>query len=813
MDFVRFIPRPNQVAVFFFAGIVLLAETVLFHTTKFVVDYVLAVTVIGCAVAGIGLGALLASRLRCPEADIFPWCCGGTTVCLYVAAWVLLRQPHLELLLPAIATVFVFPSTFIARSFARSEARGIYFFDMLGAGTAVGVTVYVYRYLGSEEIFLALVTAVPLAGMLWTGLLWTGLVPTYRGWRRFSDCLGLLLLGGVGATLFYQQVTTDALNIVRIVNPEAPNIPTENVLRRPSRLSITKTYDNLLGRIDAMPKGNRTFVTYDGFFNDNFFDNPPRDYLKYVKPHQLHFPSSDRRVVYGLVPEPQVFVVGAAADGILKTLRMITPLDHIDAVEVNPGILQMMQHDFLAQSGRVYEGLNVRRGNALSILQRTEKEYDIITLVNTHSSRWVGALGPPDYLQTHESYELYFDHLTPEGYLLFEERPATWRGELGVKRMILTLYDCLKQRGVKDPADHFFIWEFMSNRFHNQGGTGIKTGSDMYYVGMIVSLNPIRGKRRQDLLEWYDLDWVVYWDEREQPIHYLRKQRPHAAYLKGKWHGERFGPFFDMLESGDFAQLDPDFDASVVTNDRPFPSCSTHSVPDIERLVGVTSGVCFLLGSFITIGALRGVRRRQQISRLVAYNIAIGSAYFFVEIMLIQAYQGVFLSPSTALVLVLGVLLVGSGLGGLAAKYVTPGIATVTLFPVLLLALWTPEWVLSLGLSTMTSSIVASCAVLLVGLNMGNYFPNGLMLARRWSLRGRIPHLFAINSVAGSLATAWSFYLGIRIGYTWTVAIALLLYVVASVVYWSVARVSDPSVSSVPSAKKSRLLFSLTRRQ
>ena len=76
MDFTRLVPKPSQAAVFFFAGVVLLSETVLFHATTFVLDYILATTVIGCAVAGIGLGAFLASRLQSRETDIFGWCCG-----------------------------------------------------------------------------------------------------------------------------------------------------------------------------------------------------------------------------------------------------------------------------------------------------------------------------------------------------------------------------------------------------------------------------------------------------------------------------------------------------------------------------------------------------------------------------------------------------------------------------------------------------------------------------------------------------------------------------------------------------------------
>ncbi len=787
MDLTRLIPRPHQAAVFFFAAIVLLSETVLFHCTHFVVGYVLAMTVIGCAVAGIGLGSLLASRLRCAEVNIFGWCCGGTTGSLYLVAWVLLRQPQLLFLLPATATVFVFPSMYIARSFARRDARSVYFYDMLGAGTAVGVTVALYRYCGSEAIFLGLVTLLPLLGAAWSGI-----VALSGDRRRAIDCLWLLLLGSVGALLLYRHLDDGALNIARLVNSDAPGIPAQSVLRRQSRLRIAKTYDNLLGRIDAIPADDRTYVTYNGFFNDNFYNTPVYDYAKYAQPHQLPFPEPDRRVVCGLVPEPKVFVVGAAADGILKTLRAITPLENIDANEINPGILQLMQHDFIDQSGRVYEGLHVQQGNALAILKRQVKKYDIITLINTHSSRWIGVPGPPDYLHTRESYDLYLDSLTPDGYLLFEERPDTWQGELGLKRMILTLYDCLQRRGVEDPAEHFFIWEFMSNRYFEQGGQGIQTGSDMYYVGMVVSLQPLRGPRRQHLLDWCDLQWKVAWKADGRPEHELMDWRLEPAYLKGQWHGERFGPFLDMIPEGDFTKLDPQFDATPVTNDRPFPSCSQRQLPEIQRMVRITSAACLLLGMLIVATAARRQKKLDRLAYLLVYNILIGAAYFFVEIMLIQAYQEVFLSPTSSLVLVLGVLLVGSGIGGLAAQHITPLRATLLLCPLVYVALRAPGWILSLQLSSPMTSILAATVILLVGMNMGIYFPNGLLLARRWSLRNRIPHLFALNSLAGSWAAVLSFYLGIRVGYTWTLAIALILYALAAMLHGRiVARLSE----------------------
>ena len=104
--------------------------------------------------------------------------------------------------------------------------------------------------------------------------------------------------------------------------------------------------------------------------------------------------------------------------------------------------------------------------------------------------------------------------------------------------------------------------------------------------------------------------------------------------------------------------------------------------------------------------------------------------------------------------------------------------------PVLLLALWAPTWILTLGLGTSRLEHHR-----LLRRAAGRHEP-GCLFSQRTDARATlvsarpIPHLFAVNSVAGSLAVVLSFYLGIRVGYTWTVAIAFLLYVLASWVYY-----------------------------
>jgi MFS family permease len=178
---------------------------------------------------------------------------------------------------------------------------------------------------------------------------------------------------------------------------------------------------------------------------------------------------------------------------------------------------------------------------------------------------------------------------------------------------------------------------------------------------------------------------------------------------------------------------------------------------------------------------MRGEPDKKRIGSLLAYNIAIGFAYFLVEIMLIQAYHSVFLSPSASLILVLAVLLIGSGFGGLLAGRLSLFAATCALAPLLLLGVRLPDWLITSGWAPSLVAGATVATVFAIGFLMGVFFPTGLQLADRWQMRGKIPHLFAINSAAGSLATVVSLYLGVRLGYSWTLIMALVLYALAAV--------------------------------
>jgi hypothetical protein len=86
-------------------------------------------------------------------------------------------------------------------------------------------------------------------------------------------------------------------------------------------------------------------VSYNGYGNDHFTKRVHREYDNYFKYKKSKWPTNDRRVFYGIVNEPKIFVIGSAAQGIIKSIKKITPRENIFATEINlSGIATMLFH-------------------------------------------------------------------------------------------------------------------------------------------------------------------------------------------------------------------------------------------------------------------------------------------------------------------------------------------------------------------------------------------------------------------------------------------------------------------------------------
>ena len=748
----------------FAAAIVLIAETALFHALLYVREVFTATAVIGHAVIGVALGALAASRVRCRESILFAACCGGTALGIWLAGAVVAKYPALPLVAAATAMCVAFPMTYVATMFREHPGPQVYLSDMAGAAFGVCATAGLYELLDTEGIALALAAVVPLVGAVSLA------AARDAGPKlRIGGAAGGVLMAAAGALALVAHLESDAFDLFRIFDRESP-FAEDKMLQRALPDALIRSYDSLVGRIDVIrvPPPRHNDISYNGYSADHFKREKNRTYAE-LKERRRRWPSLDQRVFYGHVRRPTFYVIGAAGRGILHTVKKITPAGNIMPVEIDPSVVELMTGEFFEESGKAYGGLRPVVGNALSLLRGLDREFDSITLMNTHPSRTIGFRAGPDYLHTKESYHLYFDRLTSRGVLNIEERPYSRSGTLAIYRELHTLWHTLKERGSGDPSQHFFIWDWDAASFPRvdlrYGKTpGVYRDAESYFVAMIAARRPLVGAALDRALAWYQKAAGVC--------------RP--LYLKGIFEDGEVADVFRMIETEDFSALEREgFDPRLATNDSPFVSMSTRSVPEVSGIAKLSAAVFAALTLLVGAALYRRSNARRTLG-LVAYNAITGFAYFFVEVMLMQVYQSVYVSPSWAFVLTLGALLLGSGVGGFFCAKLKPLYAVALLAALAVIAVQTPSWSLALGLSNVATMIAGVVFVAATGFALGIYFPRGLAVAEAWGLKAEAPLCFALNAAAGSFAVAIALYAGVVVGYSATLAVAVVFYGAAS---------------------------------
>ncbi|MDP7038327.1 MAG: hypothetical protein QGI45_04165 [Myxococcota bacterium] len=740
-----------SLGVTFFSAQVLLCETAFFHILEYIHDFIEATMVVGLAVLGIGMGAFAASKWKKSVTELFRFCSVGSVCFISLGFILVLSFPGPLGSSLALPGVFFWPALYVSRIFSLHDVKKTYLFDMLGVALGVLVAVGLFKVFKSEEIIYISILAAALVTSL-----------SFFLSRHFIWGTGWLVLVLCGCGVFAWHLQNDSLNIFYLIDAQSESIQKRKIFKR-HQGERTQTYDSLTGRIDILPGKKRFGVGYNGFRNDHFTRARVRDYKKQKNRWRVQ----DRRFLYGVVPEPRVFVIGAAAQGILKSLRRVTPKEKIHSTEINPGILKVMREDFREESGFVYSGLDVREGNALSMLQEDGSQYDMITLMNAHSGRTISSLGAPDFLHTVESYELYFEHLTRDGYLMLEERPINRSGELALYRLIHTLYETLEKRGVKDPAQHFLIWEWQGRKRSKK----IRRNRDDYYVSLLITKNPIVGDLRKRIDGWID----------NVGRKRMENGRLNFNYLKGVWEVPEYKTLFEMLEKKNFDPLkEENFNSAIATNDNPFVSLGTRDNTKMNTLMLVSGLLIFLLWLFFSGSSAAAGRIGWGLN---LYNLCIGFFYFAVEILLLQVYQNIFISPSIVFVLVLALMLVSSALGGLYCSRLSSVTNVLLVVSVTWVGLSIPAFLLEEGVPAFIAK--GSCVILtaLIGFLLGGFFPRGLMVCEVRGLRDYIPIFFAINSLGAALAVPLVLVQGMTFGYRSVLLTAVLVLFVGIIFF------------------------------
>jgi len=686
---------------------------------------------------------------------------------------------------------FFCAATSICLTFTRftGEPHRIYSFDIFGAGAgSLGILVALFlltptdalKLLGSLgfaaaaiALFRGSVRRRLPAALLVAAVVTPLLLPAEWVRLRLSDYKELSQTLNIAGTRIVAEHSSP-LGVVTVVESaqvpfrHAPGLSLNATMEPPPQLAVFTDGD-----------GMSPLTRYDG-------RREPLAYLDLVT----------SALPFHLLREPRVLVLGAGAGA-----DVLQALYHgaraIEAVELNPQVVDLVQRRFSGFSGAPYSapGVRVRIGEARGFVAAHGDRYDLIqvALLDAFGASSAGLYALSEsYLYTVEALQEYLAHLEPGGMLaitrwvnlpprdilkLFGTAAAALERNGAAPAQQLALIrgwktaTLLVKNGAFTPADIAALREFCRARsFDVAYFPGIDAAETNRYnvldqpdfhEGALALL----GNTRDTFVERYKFDIAPATDDRPYFFHFFKwRTLPELLALK-----DRGG--LPLLEWG--------YPVLIAT---------------LVQAVAVSVVLILLPLKFI-------VRRTEDPTTpaglapcVAAYFLAIGFAFMFVEIAFIQKFLLLLSHPLYAVAVVLCSFLLFAGLGSrysgrlhtenakLSRRPVTAAVAAIGACGLVYLVVLPGLFRLLMPLPDPFKVALSIALIAPLAFAMGMPFPLGLArtAARAPAL---VPWAWGVNGCASVVAAILATLLAIHFGFAVVVVLAVLLYVLAAAVF------------------------------
>jgi spermidine synthase len=701
------------------------------------------------------------------------------------------REPlKLVAIYALLATPFFCVATALALSFTRfaADSPRIYAADILGAGAgSVAILAALFVVPPAAALWLVGAAGLAAAGVARVRVPATVRVPALAVAAATAVAAFTLPAGRFALQSSEYKDLSQALQIAgaHVVAERSSPLGVVTVVespRVPFRLAPGMSLDapqepppQLGVFVDG--DGPSALVRYDGSLAPLAY----LDYLTSAAPYHLH-------------ARPRVLVLGAGAGAdVLQALA--AGAASVDAVELDPQVIDLVERDFAAFSGRPYHapGVRLHVGDARGFVTRERSQFDVIvlSLVDAFGASAAGLSAlAENYLYTVEGVGACLDRLGDGGVLAI----TRWVNlpPRDVLRLVATAAAALERRGVAEPARHFALlrsWRTATLLVKNAAFTEEEIRALVAFAReRSFDADYYPGIRAEDANRYNVLDASYFHDGAEALL----------------------GPGRDDFIARYKYELSP------ATDDRPhfFHFFRWRTLPELLARKGrgglpliewgypvlVATLVQAVLASLVLIVlplalAQRGATGDGRPSRvaLAGYFTALGLAFMFVEIAFIQKFVLFLAHPLYAVAVVLASFLVSAGLGSvavprllafprfaarplawLAAAIVAIALAYAAALPLAFRAL--------ASLPDVARVAVAIALIVPLGFAMGMPFPLGLTrLARR--AEALVPWAFAVNGCASVIAAVLATLIAIHAGFTVVIALAAALYALAAALF------------------------------
>jgi hypothetical protein len=474
---------------------------------------------------------------------------------------------------------------------------------------------------------------------------------------------------------------------------------------------------------------------------------------------------------YGLTGPGRALVIGGGGGrDIFNALS--AGQRQVDVIELNRGIVDVVDHDLRRWSGSPYTLPHVSTavGDGRSILAARDTKYDQIHIgfTDTLSANSATAFAlTENNLYTTEAFDEYFDHLRPNG-ILNVSRLYRLVGDEALRATVLTL-EALRGRGVAHPERNVVVL-----LGHDILGELFGTVLARPRPWTAAELAKLRALAARDGVE------IAY--------------APGGPY-RLEWAGLHAAPSPASFCAG------YRMDVCAPTDDKPFffnmrrlqdvasapPPGYLYSVDPFKVLVLTLAILAVLcaIGFVLPLAAVRGSGRPG--AGALSFFAFIGLGFLLLEVVLIQRFVLFLGFPTYALSVVLFALLVFTGVGALVAdrlaargprRVLVGALAAATVLTATAAFGLQPLLRALIDLPFAARVAVAVALLAPAGVAMGMAMPIGLR--RLVDLHpGGVPWAWAVNGLTSVLASALAVAIAITAGFTWATLAACACYALA----------------------------------
>jgi len=444
---------------------------------------------------------------------------------------------------------------------------------------------------------------------------------------------------------------------------------------------------------------------------------------------------------------------------------------HVDVIELNQGIVDMVDEDLGRWSGSPYSlpGVSTRVGDGRSVLASRESRYDEIHIgfTDTLSANSATAFALTEAnLYTVEAFDEYLDHLRPGG-ILSVSRLYRLVGDEALRATVLAL-DSLRRRGAREPERNVVV--LISRDILGELFGTVLVRPRPWNPAELRRVRALAGAERVRVGFAPGGPYFREWRELARAPHLQGFCEAYRLNVCAPTDDKPF--FFNMKRLGDLGEaLPPGYFYSI----------------DPFRILLVTLAILLGLAALafaLPLALARG-EGRPRVSSLGLFA-AIGLGYLMLEVALIQRFVLFLGFPTYALSVVLFALLVFTGLGSLlsargaararrtlglslGAAALLIGAGAFALQPLLRALIELP----------FAARVAVTVAILApYGLSMGMAMP--LALKRLEGLHpGGVPWAWGINGIMSVLASVLAVAVAITAGFTVTTLLAAACYLAA----------------------------------